>query len=47
VDEVRVFDAAWIHNNVPEDTSGDEAQDFRSALVSPDWYWHDSELVVR
>jgi hypothetical protein len=42
-DEVRRFDTAWIHDNVPEADSEHADQDFQSVSVSRDWQWHDIE----
>jgi hypothetical protein len=44
-DKVCRFDAAWIHDNAPED--GSEQEDFRTASVSPDWQWHDIKQSAR
>ena len=46
-DEVRRFDAAWIHDNVPEVGAVDGDQDFQSARVSQDWQWNDVEQTAR
>jgi hypothetical protein len=46
-DEVRRFDVAWIHDNVPEAGSEQDDQDFQSASVSQDWQWHDIEQTAK
>lgn len=38
-DEVRRFDADWIHDNVPEDAERQESQDYGSAVLRQDWRW--------
>jgi hypothetical protein len=45
-DEVRRFDTAWIHDNIPQDDS-EEAQDFHSASVKSDWHWEEMERTPR
>jgi hypothetical protein len=42
-EEVRRFDADWIHDNVP----AQESQDHRSALIRPDWRWTDISPTAR
>jgi hypothetical protein len=46
-DEVRRFDANWIHANVPEDVSGPDVQDFRSAVFNQTWQRHDINNTSR
>jgi len=46
-DEVRRFDADWIHDNVPKDITGHDVQDFQSAVVSPICRYHDIDSTAR
>lgn len=40
-DEVRRFDADWIHGNVPADAESQEAEDYQSTVIRPDLLWTD------
>jgi hypothetical protein len=46
-DEVRRFDARWLHDNVPEDPAVHEVEDFQEATRNPNWQWHDRKQTAR
>jgi hypothetical protein len=46
-DEVRRFDADWIHDHVPEDAVGQVFQDFQSAVISQAWRWRDIKQTAK
>jgi hypothetical protein len=46
-EEVRRFDADWIHDNVPADAESQESQDYRSAVLRQDWRWADINTTAR
>jgi tetratricopeptide (TPR) repeat protein len=46
-DEVRRFDADWIHDNLSADGESQESQDFQSAVISQDWRWIDINQTAR
>jgi hypothetical protein len=46
-DEVRRFDADWVHDNVPADAESQESQDYRSAVIRQDWRWTDIDTAAR
>ncbi len=46
-DEVRRFDADWIHDNVPADVANQETQDYRSAVIKQDWRLTDFNPTAR
>jgi hypothetical protein len=46
-DEVRRFDADWIHANVPEDSSGPDVEAVGAVVLSRNWQRHDIDNTAR